>query len=495
MIKRACGRGCMEQRSARQAYVKPKTRNRGREVAKQARGGRCRMRFVERILRQTREKQRRLEPLGLRPEARIRIVHAEIVVQRVDDQAVSKTALLGERAQKPGGREQRTPMERATAHEQPRPFELMPGLDQAMAGVADRSPIEVESLADCAGACTAEALEHDAHEAPHPVRPSGVLTGLRPGKTGLEEMHVWIRLEVSRVLARAKSAIAGCEALLDQRPQLECTRLEVSSASEHPRAALEPQQCECLIVEQGALLDRCPIICHHGAIQAVLPPVPLLEPVPTALDDHRYVAMPSEPRSKRERIYLTRMHAGAPRPCEAGPVLRDRLDETPGSIDAVRGPAWVGALDEPAQQLLAATRERGARLIHRRGNHPCAHALNNAKRVGRSRSLKGRMAAPTAGASSDVSARSTGAMAGICAANGAMRSFRAWASASTKGAGSRPPMRIASGLIRQLTARKASRSASVDSRIHASTMRCASGASFMRPPGLATRKPQAARRA
>ena len=145
---------------------------------------------VVRIARESGCKQRRLEPLSLRPESRVGIRDREVVKQLIDCHSVVHAVLIADLQQSQCRFPQRRRMQGFTAQQQPRPFELMSGFYDAAGEPGCRLPFRGIGLAERATLLADEAREGELDQPSNPCRPSGIVTDLGPSQAGLEQVHV-----------------------------------------------------------------------------------------------------------------------------------------------------------------------------------------------------------------------------------------------------------------------------------------------------------------
>jgi hypothetical protein len=94
------------------------------------------------------------------------------------------------------------------AHQQPSPFELMPGFDDAPGDPRRGLPIGGEGFAERAGAGANEAIHSEPDQSLRPDPPGGIAADLAPSQTCLQQMHVRIGFEdPALVLVRAECPI------------------------------------------------------------------------------------------------------------------------------------------------------------------------------------------------------------------------------------------------------------------------------------------------
>src|SRR6202163_32152 len=147
VIEAARGRALLHELAVDLQAVVPQTRNVGSEVATQTLRRLCRHRPVARLARRYGHQRGRLQSLGLRPQARLSVVNAEIVKQRIDRDAVAYAVRLADLHQSHGGLSSPGAAGPAPPQQQPRPLELMARFHDPARGARQRRPVLLKVFA------------------------------------------------------------------------------------------------------------------------------------------------------------------------------------------------------------------------------------------------------------------------------------------------------------------------------------------------------------
>ncbi len=138
-----------------------------------------------------------LQALGLRPQPGGPFARAEVGVQAVHHRAPPRIdPPLAGLEQAPGDlRPLGASGDPAPLLQQPRPFEVMAGVEHTAGLARRRPPIGVEQFGQGAGRRVHEALAAEAADLVGDAGPARVLPDLAPAERGLEQVHLGVALE------------------------------------------------------------------------------------------------------------------------------------------------------------------------------------------------------------------------------------------------------------------------------------------------------------
>ena len=276
--------------------------------------------------------------LGLRPEARVAVTDRKVLPQRIDRHlsrgvhALQPVAVEPAR-RRPGGL---FPARLPPAFEQPGPFELMAGLDQA-ALAAQRPPVGIEKFAQHAGLGIDKMAQSQARQLvaePRPARGAGRL----PGQSALEKMHVAVGLV--GVCARFAIAALRHPAVVQRRQRPHGVAGQV--VARHRVSDLQRghgQQRERLFIDIHAGVERGAVDGDAVDEQAVRSLVVAQQALKAAPSDRQVPVPVTRAHRRSEDEHLPSLSAGAPRRRMHPPLdAQGLLENAPQRIDASFGP-------------------------------------------------------------------------------------------------------------------------------------------------------------
>src|SRR5579859_1723429 len=266
-----------------------------------------------------------LDPLGLRPEARLLVMRGEIVVQAEEgDATIVGAEGLADLDQAQGRLDHLVVAAHgAPAHQQPGPFELVARLDDAALLARHRLPIAVEEFTQGTRLAVDQIGQGQPGDLVGNVAPRPFGVGLGPSLAAFEQMHMRVRAERHdaryRLLETDDRMLAG---LAPFRHQL-ARHVDIGAVmAEHLIGAVQTEQGEGLVVEGDGLVERLAVRRHQGAEQPVGAAV--IGEVEIDAVTHRAlgIAGPAERFRLAEGIDLARLHAGALGQHDGRAVLR-----------------------------------------------------------------------------------------------------------------------------------------------------------------------------
>src|SRR5882672_902881 len=232
----------------------------------------------------------------------------------------------------------------APAQQEPRPLELVPGLDDLAGRAGKRTPLRIEGLAQSATHGIDEIPEREAGDFIREHAPGRVIVDGEPGKARFEEMHVRVREE------RQATRQPGVES--EVRPlevpiykSTEPGRLFdiIWTRPENTLAFGERQQRERLIVKDYPLIESRALRIRQREEESIRSAVLGEEEVESVRDRMGGIPFPAKRRGHGKGVCLARLHAGTTRLGERLAFHRQALVKSPAhEVHAMRRPQWIG---------------------------------------------------------------------------------------------------------------------------------------------------------